>query len=153
LKLDDALRETTLLGIEAAPIIYFTESRARYVEIMRAIFRRVADGDLALVASTITLTETLAKPLREQADDLVIAYQTILMKTPGLVMRPVDSDVANTAALLRARYNLKTPDALHLATAIEAGCDAFLTNDRDLLPVTEIRVLALDDLELDDSTP
>jgi predicted nucleic acid-binding protein len=55
-----------------------------------------------------------------------------------------------SAPPISARYNLRTPDALHVATAIEAGCEAFLTNDSTLKRVREIRVLPLDELELDD---
>jgi predicted nucleic acid-binding protein len=36
---------------------------------------------------------------------------------------------------------------VNLADALAAGCDAFLTNDRDLKRVTEIRVLLLDDFD------
>jgi predicted nucleic acid-binding protein len=43
---------------------------------------------------------------------------------------------------------LRTPDALQIATALEAGCEAFLSNDAGLRRVTELRVLILDDLEL-----
>ena len=41
--------------------------------------------------------------------------------------------MAAQAAALRARHGLRTPDAIHCATAIHAGCDAFLTNDAKLL--------------------
>jgi predicted nucleic acid-binding protein len=150
-KLGEALTDVRLLGIETAPFIYFMERRSGYVAKMRAVFRRVTVEGIVVVASTITLTEALAKPLRENADDLVEAYRTLLKETPGILLRPVDSAAADRAALLRARYNLKTPDALHVATAIEAGCDAFLTNDLDLRRIAEIRVLALDDLELDEA--
>ena len=53
------------------------------------------------------------------------------------------------AAQLRARYELKTPDALHVAAALEARCEAFLTNDKGIQRVTDLRVLVLEDLELD----
>jgi len=43
---------------------------------------------------------------------------------------------------------LRTPDALQIATALNAGCTAFLTNDFRLQLVTEIRVLVLDEMEL-----
>ena len=43
---------------------------------------------------------------------------------------------------------MRLPDALQLAVAIEQGCEAFLTNDRRLARLTELRVLVLDDLEL-----
>ncbi|WP_091334734.1 PIN domain-containing protein [Allochromatium warmingii] len=36
------------------------------------------------------------------------------------------------ATELRAQHRLATPDALHLAAAIDAGCEEFWTNDRRL---------------------
>jgi predicted nucleic acid-binding protein len=60
----------------------------------------------------------------------------------------IDPETAKVAADLRARYNLRTPDALQLATAIKAGCDAFLTNDATLKKVTELKILVLSELQL-----
>jgi predicted nucleic acid-binding protein len=40
------------------------------------------------------------------------------------------------AAQLRARFGLKTPDALHLATAQHHRCDALWTNDDRLAQVS-----------------
>jgi predicted nucleic acid-binding protein len=39
---------------------------------------------------------------------------------------------------LRARYNLKSPDAIHYATAVEVGATAFLTGDRALSRCSEV---------------
>jgi predicted nucleic acid-binding protein len=50
------------------------------------------------------------------------------------------SDVVEKATDLRATLNFKTPDALHLASAILAGASAFLTGDRNLARCTEITV-------------
>ncbi len=52
---------------------------------------------------------------------------------------------AQRAALLRASYNLSLTDALQVAAALSAGCEAFLTNDFGLKRVTELRVLVLDE--------
>lgn len=42
---------------------------------------------------------------------------------------------------IRAVYpRFKTPDALHLAAAVESGCDVFLTNDHRLQQFTGITV-------------
>lgn len=54
--------------------------------------------------------------------------------------------VAERAARARARYALRTPDAIQLATAITAGATGFITNDKDFRRVTDIDVLILDDL-------
>lgn len=56
--------------------------------------------------------------------------------------------IANQAARLRASYNLRLPDALQVATAVYAGCDAFLTNDRQLQRVQELQVIVLEEISL-----
>ena len=43
--------------------------------------------------------------------------------------------VFEMATTLRAESHLKTPDALHLATAIQSGCSEFWTNDKKLVKV------------------
>ncbi|MGH7334980.1 MAG: PIN domain-containing protein [Candidatus Rokuibacteriota bacterium] len=40
----------------------------------------------------------------------------------------------------------RTPDAIHLATAVQEGADIFLTNDHDLLRVREVPILLVDEL-------
>jgi len=71
--------------------------------------------------------------------------------TRGVNTRYVGIDpVVEQAALLRARHNLSLTDALQVASAIAEGCDAFLTNDRDLARLPGLRVLVLADIELDE---
>ncbi len=57
----------------------------------------------------------------------------------------MDLPVADRAASLRARYRLRTPDAIQLATALQARADVFLTNDRDLQRVEEVPVLLIEE--------
>ena len=56
---------------------------------------------------------------------------------------PLTAAAFDRAAQLRVDLNLKTPDALHLAAAIEAGCDRFLSNDHRLRKCTDIQVEVL----------
>ncbi len=142
----DALRGVTRLGLDTAPIIYFVEANPAYVSACRAVFARVAAGTIAAVTSTVTLTETLILPLRTQNAVLKAEYRDLLLNTNGVMLRPVDAPVAERAADLRAHYNLKTPDALQVATALENGCEAFLTNDAGLRCVAEIGILVLGEL-------
>jgi predicted nucleic acid-binding protein len=83
--------------------------------------------------------------------DLALAqrYRMMLTQNQDFQLCAVTEFVAEKAAELRARHNLRTPDALHVATAIEYGCDTILTNDRGIARVSDIRVLILDDLKSD----
>ena len=59
---------------------------------------------------------------------------------PDVQVVPLTAAVCDKATEVRATYNFKTPDALHLAAAIIHGCDAFLTNDLRLNRCTDIRI-------------
>jgi predicted nucleic acid-binding protein len=149
MKIADALSGIDLLGVETAPFIYYTESRPIYFDKMSTIFQRMNQGQFEILCSVITLSETLNKPMKANDQMLVSVYNSLFEDTYGLTLFSVNKTIARKAAELRAKYGLKTPDALHVATALEAGCQAFLTNDMGLKRVSEIRVLVLDDLEVD----
>lgn len=52
----------------------------------------------------------------------------------------VSAAAIDRATELRARYGFKTPDAIHLACAIVAGADVFVTGDANLQRCTEILI-------------
>ena len=60
-------------------------------------------------------------------------------------MIPIDVEIADSASELRSRHNLRTPDALQIAAVLSVGCEAFLTNDKRLKHVDDLRVIILDD--------
>ena len=90
----------------------------------------------------------MVQPLRLGNTDLAQEYHDILVIRDDYILVEISTDIAISAAAIRARHSLRTPDALHAATAIHAGCDAILTNDRVFRRVQDLNVLVLDDLEL-----
>lgn len=111
-----------------------------------ATMRAIENGRMAGVASTVALLEALVRPKKEGDTRLCDTYRLVFRWFPNLAVRVVDGDVAEIASELRGRYRLRTPDAVHVATAIAAGADAFVTADRDLRKVREIEILPLDDI-------
>ena len=61
--------------------------------------------------------------------------------------KPVTRAVLIRAAEIRARYGLRAPDAIMLATAVESGATLAVTNDSAWRKVDEIEVLLLRDLK------
>ena len=86
-------------------------------------------------------------PVRHGDEALAHQYNDILLSSANISTIPVTPNTAQTAAELRAVHNLKTPDAIHLATALDQQAAAFLTNDRDFPIVDGIEILKLRDLE------
>lgn len=149
IKLADALDGVDRLGFDTPPLIYFVEQNPTYIALVREVFRQVDQGIVIGYTGMISLAEVLVKPKRNADTVLEQAYRSILTGSRNFVTLPITAEIAERAADLRSRYKIKLPDALQVAAALEAGCDAILTNDgTDLRPVTEIRVLVLDDLEL-----
>ena len=59
----------------------------------------------------------------------------------------VSSTIAEQAAYLRATHNIRTPDAIQIGTAINAGATHLLTNDIKLPEISSIRIITLDSLK------
>lgn len=86
-----------------------------------------ADASAVGVGSVLLIPELLTKPMRDGAENEIAALAWFLAR---LDLRPVDSTTADLAAVLGARHRLRAADAVHLATAVQAGADRFLTNNR-----------------------
>ena len=148
IKLDDALAGVDRLGLDTPPFIYLVERHPAYLNLVREVFRRITSGAVTGHSSVITLTEVLTQPYRVGNAALAQRYQRFLLRSRHFSLDLVTAGIADQAAALRARYGLRTPDALQITTALAAGCTALLTNDARLQRVTELRVLVLDELEL-----
>jgi predicted nucleic acid-binding protein len=86
------------------------------------------------------------KPLQAQDVALETQYRTILVSSPEVRLYPISRAVLERAARLRTTAQLKTPDTLHAATALEAGCALFVTNDGAFRRVTGLNVVVLHEL-------
>jgi predicted nucleic acid-binding protein len=147
-KLADALRGVTDLGLDTAPVVYFLEAHPQYGPLVREVFQRIGNGEITARTSVVTLSEALVRPLAVGDIPLQDEYRKLLLRSEHLETRAIDDTAAERAADIRARYQFRLPDALQVAVALEAGCQALLTNDVRLQRVTELRVLTLDELEL-----
>lgn len=134
------------IALDTNLFIYAFEQHPRYGETIKALLEAIEEEVVEGVASTITLTEILTKPIREGNDRLEKRYRLLFTHFPNLKVVPIDVSVAERAAYLRGRNGLKTPDALILSSAIVSGADVFLTNDRRLETVTDIRTLSIEDV-------
>jgi predicted nucleic acid-binding protein len=104
-------------------------------------------GLASVVTSELTLLEVLVKPLRDGNTTLASLYRTVLLGTAGLTSVPITRSILESAAQLRAAHQLKTPDAIHAATALALGSKSFISNDTGFrrvpgLPVVVLREIA-----------
>ena len=86
------------------------------------------------------------RPLRQNDADLARQYREILQNSEGISCVPLSSEIAEEAARLRSENNIRTPDAIQMATAILHGAESFLTNDAGLPSIPNLQLLVLNDL-------
>ena len=65
---------------------------------------------------------------------------------PNLQVKTLNENIADIASTLKANYNINTPDAIQIATSLEAKADIFITNDATLKKISEIKVLLLSEM-------
>jgi predicted nucleic acid-binding protein len=69
----------------------------------------------------------------KRRDAALLSEYDAFFGLPEIANVTIDRNVFRLGAEIRAADGLKTPDALHVAAAIEAGCSAIWTHDEDLL--------------------
>ncbi len=113
-----------LIYLDTCLLIYLTESHARWGEhVARAIAQT---GEMQFGISPLVKCECLVGAIKRGDPVLRRAYAELFEQfVPFAMPEPIYLQ----AAELRARFGLKTPDALHLACAQHHGCDALWTND------------------------
>lgn len=121
------------------------ERHPQYGTIVKPIFENIEKGKIEAIATNITLLEVLVQPYRTGNDKLAEKYRDILLNAEGLTTFEVTHEISENAAKLNAKYSIRTPDAIQLATAIENDADIFLTNDEALKKISEIMVVCLND--------
>lgn len=113
--------------LDSCVLIYLVENPHPFGEQARQFLAR--NHDAVLCVSPLVRMEVLFKPLRIADAILVADYEDFMLEQRWL---STDDQVFSRALKIRAAQNLKTPDALHLATALHHGCDEFWTNDERL---------------------
>ncbi|MBD2391762.1 PIN domain-containing protein [Aphanizomenon flos-aquae NRERC-008] len=134
------------LFLDTAPVIYFVEQHPKYFHLSLEVFKQIQNTPLIGVVSPITLAECLVQPYRLKQTELQQEFIELMTENDNIeFVGFINETIAIEAAQIRARYNLQLPDALQIAVALNAECEAFLTNDLTFKRITELRVLVLND--------
>ncbi len=126
--------------LDANATIYFVERVEPYFTRLKTLMLNPQGRPrVNCCINELLLMEVRVKPLRED-DQVLLArfehyFQIFASQTIAL-----DAEVFGLATQIRVKHGTKTPDALHLAAAIHAGCDQFWTHDDKLAKAAQGRI-------------
>jgi len=127
-------------------VIYALERPALYEKQAKLLLDAVARNTFQAVTGELTISEVIPGAAKSGGERAVRKCIDFFESGDVVSLHPVTRDAFYRAGLLRAALNISTPDAIHMATAIEAGCDIFLTNDRRLRAPPEMQLVQFSDL-------
>ena len=130
--------------IDTNVLIYSVERVEPYRTLLTPLWERAQAGDLEIVSSEGIVIEALVRPLRERNAALV-RFLLDMFDAEEVRLIPATRSHWEHGARIRADTGLKTADALHAATALQAECDLFITNDADFRRVEGLTVAILSD--------
>jgi predicted nucleic acid-binding protein len=134
-----------LVYIDANSLIYTVEKHPVYGPLLQPLWQAAHAKTVEVVGSDLLLMETLVGPLKSGDTALAKAYELALLGT-DMRLLPITQPILREAARLRATTKMKTPDALHAATAQQVGCVLFVTNDAGFRVVPGLPLAILDDV-------
>ncbi|MFB2979253.1 type II toxin-antitoxin system VapC family toxin [Microseira sp. BLCC-F43] len=139
------LPSSATVYLDTSVIIYTVEANPNYYLLLQPLWLKFQTGEIELITSELTLMEAMVLPLKNANTALLSDYDQLLLYSE-IQLFPITQSVLRNAANLRATTNLKTPDAIHAATALGEGCTLFLTNDSGFRNVPNLPVVILSEV-------
>jgi predicted nucleic acid-binding protein len=133
-----------LIGFDSNVFIYYYNEHPEFGLIAKYILDMLSRKKARAVTSVLTLAEILS--IKAEVDELSLMKAHIL-DTPDLSLEEVSQEIALEAGRIRRIYGFRMPDAVQLATALDARVDMFITNDRQLKSFKEVPVVLLTELK------
>ena len=137
--------DAAIVYVDTAIVIYTVENHPSYWQLLQPLWSKLRNREVQIFSSELLIMETLTGPLRDNNQQLLQDYERFLFQS-GMVLVPISQNLLKEAAQLRATTNLRTPDAIHVATALDTESTLFLTNDRRIRQIPNLSVIVLQDV-------
>jgi predicted nucleic acid-binding protein len=116
---------------DANYLIYFFDANPTYFDVVAPFFIACGRGEFKGMTGEIAVAEVLVHPYKSKNPAEITCGKEFFARDKFLKILGHNATIFDTAAQVRANSNIKLIDAIHYATALNAGCDFMLTNDRD----------------------
>ena len=128
--------------LDACAIIYLIEAKDKKSDSIRQLVGQDLDNEAgALFVSSLSILECLVLPKKHNDLKLLAEYEAFFASDRVQII-DISRVILYLAIDLRAKYNIRTPDALQLACALSQRVK-FVSADKDLIKVEEVGIILL----------
>lgn len=125
--------------------IYAIEGHESHYQWLAELFEYIASKQMMVITSDLTLAECLVKPIKDNNEAAIEGFKHYLQSSESMQMCQITREILVRSAQVRSELNLKLPDAIHMATAIEHACQVFVSHDKKLKAPDGMLRLAMGD--------
>jgi predicted nucleic acid-binding protein len=134
------------LALDSNLFIYLFEAGGSEARTFSSLLDAAEGVGTTLIVSSLALAEVTVGPAAIQDEVMADRYVDAIRSIRGVTIVPMTADIAIDAGLLRGRAGCSQADAIHLATARQAGAAVFVTNDRRIRATPHVDVVRLANL-------
>ena len=131
--------------IDTPILIYTLENHPDFYPLLQPLWAKFGNSEVSISTSELIITEALVSPLRSGDVRSIANYEQLIFHA-GINLVQIDRTILLAATNLRAKYRIKTPDAIHAATALSLGCNRFITNDKGFRNIAGLPVSILSEI-------
>ena len=132
--------------IDANFLIYFLDRAEPYFNIVAPIVQACDRGDFMGFTGDAAVCEVMVHPYRNKSPSEIARGKSLFSREGFLTVLRHDADTFDLTAQIRAGADMRMIDALHYATALQAGCKYLLTNDHDFKSAATLEVISIQSL-------
>ena len=137
----------TRVYLDANVFIYFLDRYPPLTAVVDRLFSLIVSHDVEAVTGQLAVAEVMVGVYRT-AEPTAIERAHGFFRTSGMTsIIGHDADAFDVAARLRADRGVPFVDAIHMATALGAGCRYLITNDACMPSIDGLEIVRLQDLE------
>jgi uncharacterized protein len=128
-----------LFFIDTNVVIYLVQQPSVWGPRAKAHVDALIKINNQIVISDIVRMECLVGPLTDNDAETLVLYNRFF-SSESVQVAEINAAVCTRAAMIRSRYRFRSLDSLHLAAAVEHGCQQFLTHDLRLQNFSDIQI-------------
>lgn len=133
--------------LDSSIFIYHLENISPYNILTSILIEEIAEGNVFCNIPVLVITELLTRPFKNKDFNLITIFEEFIKSLPNSMIFDINFSIARLAAKIRAEKNLKTPDAILIATSLASSSDYFITDDLSLknIIIKDLSVLVLEE--------